>query len=156
MDERPADVEREIRVTRERMADTIAEIEDRVSEKTAAVKQKLDPLRLAADHPWPAVAVAFAAGLLLSVTGSDRKAMRSAAEAAKRAGTAAADAARDAGPMLGDAVDRVKGRFGGDSDAPASTASDQPGTMRRVLDRASSALGVDEMRIELQRGAMLE
>ena len=156
MDERPADVEREIRLTRERMADTIAEIENRVSEQTAAVKQKLDLFQLAAAHPWPALVAAFAGGLLLSASGADRKAIRSATEAAKRAGSAAGDAARAAGPMLGDALDRVKGAFGGESGASASNSPEQPGTIRRALDRAASAVGVDEMRTELERGAMLE
>lgn len=155
MDERPADVEREIRLTRERMADTVAEIEDRISEKTAAVKQKMDVLRLAADHPWPALAAAFAAGLLLSATGADRKAARRATEAAKSAADSAKDAARNAGPMLGDAVSRVKSAVGRGAE-PSSSAPNERGTTSSFVERAAGVLGMDEMERELERGARLE
>lgn len=155
MDERPADVERQIQLTRDRMADTVAEIEDRISEKTAAVKRRLDLFQLASDHPWPAVAVAFAAGLLLSATGADRKAARGAKDAALGAADAAADAAKNAGPMLGDAVSRVKSRFSGSS-SPSATTDEEPGTMSRLADRAADAIGVDDLRLELERGARME
>lgn len=153
MDERPADVEREIRLTRERMADTVAEIEDRISEKTAAVKRKLDVLQLAAEHPWPALGVAFAAGLLLSATGADRRALRGARDAATRAADGAVDAARNAGPLLGDLVDRVKSTV---ADRSSSTAAPNESGAAGLVDRAKSALGVDEMGRELERGARLE
>lgn len=155
MDERPADVEREIRLTRERMADTVAEIEDRISAKTAAIKQKVDVLQLAADHPWTALGVAVAAGLLLSATGADRKVARSATAAAKSAADKAMEAARNAGPALSDAATRVKSAVTGGSDS-ASDAPNEPGPTSRFADRAKSALGVTELERELERGARLE
>lgn len=63
MAETTADVRRDIELTRERMSSTLAQLE-----------QKLNLSRFVTDNPWPAVGVAFGAGLLLSGTRSDVKA----------------------------------------------------------------------------------
>ena len=63
MAETTADVRRDIELTRERMTSTLAQLE-----------RKLNVSRVVKDNPWPAVGVAFGAGLLLSGTRSDVKA----------------------------------------------------------------------------------
>ena len=63
MAETTADVRRDIEQTRERMSSTIAQLE-----------QKLNVVQVVKDHPWPALALAFGAGLALSASGSDTKA----------------------------------------------------------------------------------
>ena len=63
MAETTADVRRDIEVTRERMSGTIEELE-----------QKLNVKQLVRDHPWPALAVAVGAGVLLSGSRADVKA----------------------------------------------------------------------------------
>ena len=63
MAETTADVRRDIELTRERMSDTLAQLE-----------RKLNLMQMVKDHPWPALAVAFGAGVLLSGSGADVKA----------------------------------------------------------------------------------
>ena len=63
MAETTADVKRDIELTRERMSSTLSQLE-----------RKLNVTQLVKDNPWPAVGVAFGAGLLLSGTKSDVKA----------------------------------------------------------------------------------
>src|SRR3954468_17476894 len=63
MVETTADVRRDIELTRERMSSTLAELE-----------QKLNLTQVVKDHPWPAVALAVGAGILLSRSGADLKA----------------------------------------------------------------------------------
>jgi len=74
MVETTADVRRDIELTRERMSSTLAELE-----------QKLNVLQLVRDHPWPALAVAVGAGVLLSGSGADIKAAAVTATATKGA-----------------------------------------------------------------------
>ena len=76
MAETPADVRRDIELTRERMSTTIDQLE-----------QKLNVKQLIADHPWPAVALAVGAGLALAGSRSDVKVAAAAAEATKGAGS---------------------------------------------------------------------
>lgn len=76
MAETPADVRRDIELTRERMSTTIDQLE-----------QKLNVKQLIADHPWPAVALAIGAGLALAGSKSDVKVAAAAAEATKGAGS---------------------------------------------------------------------
>ena len=85
MAETPADVRRDIELTRERMSTTIDQLE-----------QKLNVKQLIADHPWPAVALAVGAGLALAGSKSDVK-----------VAAAAADATRGAGSRLGGALDDI-------------------------------------------------
>ena len=63
MAETTADVRRDIEMTRERMSTTLAQIE-----------QKMNVMQIVRDHPWPAIAVAVGAGVLLSRSGADIKA----------------------------------------------------------------------------------
>ena len=62
MGETTADVRRDIEMTRERMSNTLAQLE-----------HKLNVVEVVRDHPWPALAVAFGAGLALSMSGADAK-----------------------------------------------------------------------------------
>ena len=63
MAETPADVKRDIELTRERISDTLQQLE-----------AKTNVMQIVKDHPWPAVGVAFAAGFLLSGSRADVKA----------------------------------------------------------------------------------
>lgn len=63
MAETTADVRRDIEQTRERMSTTLAQLE-----------QKLNVVQVVRDHPWPALALAFGAGVALSASGTDTKA----------------------------------------------------------------------------------
>lgn len=63
MAETTADVRRDIELTRERMSDTIAQLE-----------QKLNVMQMVREHPWPSVAVAAALGMLLAGSKADVKA----------------------------------------------------------------------------------
>ena len=74
MGETTADVRRDIELTRERMSSTLNELE-----------QKLNVVQIVREHPWPALAVAVGAGVLLSGSGADIKA--AAATASARKGT---------------------------------------------------------------------
>jgi hypothetical protein len=74
MVETTADVRRDIELTRERMSSTLAELE-----------RKLNVAEVVRDHPWPALALAFGAGVLLSGSGSDLKAAAATVTATKGA-----------------------------------------------------------------------
>ncbi len=74
MVETTADVRRDIELTRERMSSTLAELE-----------RKLNVAEVVRDHPWPALALAFGAGVLLSGSGRDVKAAAATVTATKGA-----------------------------------------------------------------------
>lgn len=63
MAETTADVRRDIELTRERMSSTLAQLE-----------QKLNIMQIVRDHPWPALAMAVGAGVMLSGSRTDVKA----------------------------------------------------------------------------------
>jgi hypothetical protein len=63
MAETTADVRRDIELTRERMSTTLQQLE-----------QKLNVMEVVRDNPWPALALAVGAGVLLSGSRSDVKA----------------------------------------------------------------------------------
>jgi hypothetical protein len=63
MGETTADVRRDIEMTRERMSTTLAQLE-----------QKVNVVQIVKDHPWPALAIAVGAGVLLSGSRADMKA----------------------------------------------------------------------------------
>ena len=92
MAETTADVRRDIELTRERMADTILKLEN-----------KLDVGRIVRDHPWPAIGLAAAAGFLLSGSRADVKAAGIAATTV----TATKGKASRVGPLLDDLVAKV-------------------------------------------------
>ena len=63
MAETTAEVRRDIELTRERMSSTLQQLE-----------QKLNVMQVVRDNPWPALAVAVGAGVLLSGSRTDVKA----------------------------------------------------------------------------------
>ena len=84
MVETTADVRRDIELTRERMSSTLAELE-----------HKLNVAQIVRDHPWPSLALAFGAGMLLSGSGADVKTAAVTATATKGAGSKVATALDD-------------------------------------------------------------
>jgi hypothetical protein len=76
MAETTADVRRDIELTRERMSTTLAQIE-----------QKMNLMQVVRDHPWPAIAVAVGAGVLLSGSSADVKAAGATVAATRGAGS---------------------------------------------------------------------
>ena len=74
MAETTADVRRDIELTRERMSTTIDELE-----------RKLNVTQMVREHPWPALALAVGAGVLLSGSKSDVKAAAATVAATKGA-----------------------------------------------------------------------
>jgi hypothetical protein len=85
MAETPAEVRREIELTRERMSGTIDQLE-----------RKLNVKQMIAENPWPALALAMGAGVLLSGSKADVK-----------AAAATLAATRGASNKLGEALDDV-------------------------------------------------
>jgi hypothetical protein len=88
-------VKRDIELTRERMSSTLDQLE-----------RKLNLSQIVKDNPWPAVGVAFGAGLLLSGTKSDVKAGAATLMATKGASSRIA-------PALDDIVARLMQGVGG-------------------------------------------
>jgi hypothetical protein len=84
MAETTADVRRDIELTRERMSSTLNQLE-----------RKLNVSQIVKDNPWPAVGVAFGAGLLLSGTRSDVKAAGATLAATRGASSRIAPALDD-------------------------------------------------------------
>jgi hypothetical protein len=76
MAETTAEVRRDIEVTRERMSDTLAQLE-----------HKLNVMEVVRDHPWPALAVAAGAGFALANSRADVKAAAAAVKATDGAGS---------------------------------------------------------------------
>ena len=85
----------EVARSRAQIADTIDEIELRFTTPVNAVKARLDVMQLVRDHPWPALATAIGAGVLVSATGVDARAASIARAKAADAAAAAARTARD-------------------------------------------------------------
>jgi len=74
MAETTADVRRDIELTRERMSTTLQQLE-----------QKLNIMQVVRDNPWPALALAVGAGVLLSGSRTDVKAAAATVAATKGA-----------------------------------------------------------------------
>ncbi len=85
MAETAAEVRRDIEVTRERISESIAQLENRLN-----VTERIR------ENPLPALGLAFAAGLVLSQSGADRKAAE-----------VTSSATRDTGSKLTRALDDV-------------------------------------------------
>jgi hypothetical protein len=92
MAETTADVRRDIEMTRERMSQTIAQLEN-----------KINVMQVVRDHPWPAIGAAAAAGFLLSGSHADVKAAHAVG------GTVAVTKSTGSrlGPMLDDLLGKV-------------------------------------------------
>lgn len=95
MAETSADVRRDIEMTRNRISDTLTELE-----------QKMNVTQIVKDNPWPALALAVGAGVLLSGSRSD---MRAAAATV----TATKGASSKIGTVLDDLVAQVVNGFHG-------------------------------------------
>src|SRR5690242_6047507 len=91
MAETTADVRRDIELTRERMSDTLAQLE-----------RKLNVVQVVWDHPWPSLALAVGAGVLIARSRAD---LKSAAAAVKATGGASSKL----GSLLDDAACRLIG-----------------------------------------------
>ncbi len=144
MGETTNDVQRDIALTRERMSETIAELDARISDRVAVVKEKLDLAQLVQDHPWPALAVALGLGVLLAGTGAEAKAARATVRVAKGAPGATADLARRGW----DAAASVVRRDGGEREVDV-----EPGLADRVRSAITRAIGVDELMSQMKDAA---
>jgi hypothetical protein len=74
MAETTADVRRDIELTRARMSDTLQELE-----------QKMNVVQIVKNNPWPALAIAVGAGVILSGSRADMKAAAATVTATKGA-----------------------------------------------------------------------
>jgi ElaB/YqjD/DUF883 family membrane-anchored ribosome-binding protein len=149
-----AAVRHDVMVTRARMSNTIAAIEDRVSGTIDGAKQKVNVVEMVRQHPWPAITIAFAAGLALSLSGADRRAARATADVAKRAPDAtkrglgqAMEATKSGVSQL---VERVKGTSDDGTGAEAAESSGVLSTVTGPLRSQVRELG-DEARRELDQ-----
>jgi hypothetical protein len=147
MSEATTDVQRDIALTRERMSETIAELDARISSRIAVVKERLDLKQLVEDHPWTSLAVALGLGVLLGGTGADSKAARATVRAAKRAPGATAELARR-GWESASTIVRRDGQTA--ADEPPINAED--GLADRLRGAIARAIGVDEL-VEQMRDA---
>ena len=95
MVETTADVRRDIELTRNRISDTLSELE-----------QKMNVGQMVKDNPWPALALAVGAGVLLSGSKADMKAAAATVVATKGASSRI-------GTVLDDLVSQVVGGFHG-------------------------------------------
>ena len=151
MSERTADVQRDIALTRERMSETIAELDTQISQRVAAVKDKLDLMQLVQDHPWPALGIALGLGVLLGGSGADAKAARATVRAAKAAPGTTADLARRG-------LEGAKGLVRRDGDANgagggADVAEQEPGFGDRLRSTITRAIGVDDLLGQMREAA---
>ncbi|MGI9078938.1 MAG: DUF3618 domain-containing protein [Gemmatimonadaceae bacterium] len=98
-----ADVRRDIEVTRERMSDTLTQLE-----------QKLNVMQIVRDNPWPAIALAVGAGFALSGSRADVKAAAATVRATGGASSKLAEVFDDlAASMIGSLAGAVQGRVDG-------------------------------------------
>jgi hypothetical protein len=95
MAETPADVRRDIELTRGRISDTLQELE-----------RKMNVTQLVKENPWPALALAVGAGVLLSGTKADVKAAAATVIATRGASSRV-------GTVLDELVAQVVGGFQG-------------------------------------------
>ena len=95
MAETPAEVRRDIELTRNRISDTLQELE-----------QKLNVSQIVKDNPWPALALAVGAGVLLSGSSVDVKSAAATVVATRGASSRL-------GGVLDDIVSQVVSGFHG-------------------------------------------
>ena len=120
MAETTDDVRRDIELTRERMSSTFAELE-----------QKLNVMEMVKANPWPAIALAVGAGVLLSGSGSDVKAAAATVAATKGASN-----------KLGDALDDVIAQLmTGVHSAVDSRVDGWVGELKTMLGAAATSAG---------------
>ena len=120
MAETTDDVRRDIELTRERMSSTFAELE-----------HKLNVMEMVKNNPWPAIALAVGAGVLLSGSGSDVKAAAATVAAPKGASN-----------KLGDALDEVVAQLmTGVHGAIESRVDGWGGELKNVIGAAAASAG---------------
>jgi hypothetical protein len=112
MAETTADVRRDIELTRERMTTTLQQLE-----------QKLNIMQVVRDNPWPALALAVGAGVLLSGSRTDVKAAAATVAATKGASSRV-------GTLLDDVVATL---VGGLHDAFESRISTLVGDLKTAI-----------------------
>jgi hypothetical protein len=105
----------DVQRARDRIHDTVAELEERVAAPVRTVKQRLDVAEMVQGHPWAALAVAVGTGAIVAASGADTRAATVAVQKAKQGGTASVRAARAApsksrGALAG-AVDALGARL---------------------------------------------
>ncbi len=120
MAETTDDVRRDIELTRERMSSTFAELE-----------QKLNVMEMVKANPWPAIALAVGAGVILSGSGSDVKAAAATVAATKGASN-----------KLGDALDDVVAQLVAGVHSAVDTRVDAwVGELKNMIGAAAQAAG---------------
>jgi hypothetical protein len=132
MAETTDDVRRDIELTRERMSSTFAELE-----------HKLNVMEMVKANPWPAIALAVGAGVLLSGSGSDVKAAAATVAATKGASNKLGEALDDVVAQLMTGVHsavetRVEGWVGELKNvigAAAASAAGQRSTAMTTIDQ---------------------
>ena len=107
----------DVQRARDRIHDTVAELEARVTAPVRTVKQRLDVGRMVQEHPWSALAVAVSAGAIVAASGADKRAAAAAVEKARQGGAAGARAARAAPAKGREALSGGRSALGGALDA---------------------------------------
>jgi hypothetical protein len=106
---------------REKLSDTINEIEHTLTAPVRAVTRRLDVGRLVQEHPWAALAVAMGTGALVASSGADAQAASVAAERARQGAAAGLRLAREGGAagvrVAREAPTRSRGAIGAALDA---------------------------------------
>ena len=150
-----SNVRREIARTRERMTETIDEIDNEIAERVSAAKRKVDVMQLAREHPWPALTIAIAIGGLIGASGADEKAAAATATAAKRAASASSDTAKN---LVAKVRERKRSsRLEASSEQRTSSEKSGPGLTDRLFAAASGPLaGAIDRILDEMRGASRE
>jgi len=133
MAETTADVRRDIELTRDRLSETLQQLE-----------QKTNVMQIVRDHPWPALAAAVGVGVLLSGSGTDIKAAAATATATRgassRLGTVLDDIVASLMTGLSGAFqDRVEGLVNELKEAIGAPTSSGGSTARSLADSTGSA-----------------
>ena len=121
MAETTAEVRRDIEMTRERMSDTLAQLE-----------HKLNVMEIVRDHPWPSIALAAGAGFALAGSRADVKAAAATVKATEGASSKLGALLDDlAATLIGGVstavsqrVDNLVGELKSAIGAPATTSRD--------------------------------
>ncbi|MEX2178857.1 MAG: DUF3618 domain-containing protein [Gemmatimonadaceae bacterium] len=135
MAETTADVRRDIELTRERMSSTIEELE-----------QKLNVKQMIVEHPWPALALAVGAGVLLSGSRADVKAAAATATATRGASAKLGTALDD---VMGNLMAAVNGAIQGRVDQWVDEIKTVIGAPQRGTPVAGNGAGANELRSDI-------
>jgi hypothetical protein len=138
MAETTADVRRDIELTRERMSSTIDQLE-----------QKLNVNQMVRDHPWPALALAVGAGILLSGSKADVKAAAATVAATKGASSKLGTALDD---VVANLVSAAQGALQGHVDQLVGEIKTMLSAPVTRTGGAQASYGVGPIDIVPQRG----